>query len=102
MSLDATILKININNYSDQMYFWNFKLFPMIEEAASNYKLASSVGLHEKACWILCACKLKMNVPMLQKNFGWLSRQQDISVNSRVLEVAYNALTVYLGNIILL
>ena len=41
-----------------------------------------------------------MDAPTLQKNFGWLSRQRDVSVNSRTLEVAYNALPVYLGNII--
>ncbi|CAO2599467.1 hypothetical protein LEMLEM_LOCUS9868, partial [Lemmus lemmus] len=27
-----------------------------------------------KVCWILWACKLKMDVSMVQKNFGWLSR----------------------------
>ncbi|CAO2608334.1 hypothetical protein LEMLEM_LOCUS13756, partial [Lemmus lemmus] len=38
-----------------------------------------------------------MHDPMVQKNFGWLSRQRDVSVNSEVLEVAYNVLPVYLG-----
>ena len=42
-----------------------------------------------------------MNAPMLQKNFGILSRQQDVSDNSGVLEVAYSALPVYLGNVLL-
>ena len=37
---------------------------------------------------------------MLQKNFGSLSRQQDISTNSRVLEVANNEIPVNLGNVI--
>ena len=34
----------------------------------------------------------------LQQNFGWLSRQQNVSVNSRVLEVVCNVLPVNLGN----
>ena len=38
--------------------------------------------------------------PALRKNFGWLSRQWYDSVNSRVLKVAYNALPLYLDNII--
>ena len=42
----------------------------------------------------------RLDAPMVQKNFGWLSKQWDVSVNSRVLEVAYNELIVYLGNII--
>ena len=33
---------------------------------------------------------------VLQKNFRWLSRKWDVSVNSRVLEVTCNALFVYL------
>ena len=56
--------------------------------------------LHEKVCQILWACRLEMDVPTLQKNFGRLFRQQDVSVNSRVLKVAYKALSVNLGNII--
>ena len=40
-----------------------------------------------------------MDGPKLQNNFGLLSRQQDMSVNSRVSGVAYNGLPVYLGNI---
>ena len=40
-----------------------------------------------------------MDAPIVQKNFGGLSRQRDVSVNSRVLEVAYNILPVNLGNI---
>ena len=56
--------------------------------------------LHGKVCQMLWACRLKMDAPMLQKNFEWLSRQQGVSVNSRVLEVAYNGLPVDLGNII--
>ena len=39
-----------------------------------------------------------MGAPKLQKNFGWLSRKWDVSVNSKVLEVAYNVLPVILGN----
>ena len=35
-----------------------------------------------------------------RKTLGWLSRWQDVSVNSRVLKVANNVLPVYLGNII--
>ena len=31
--------------------------------------------LHGKVWWILWACRLKMDAPMLHKNFGWLSRQ---------------------------
>ena len=38
---------------------------------------------------------------MLQKSFGWLFRQLYVSVNFKVLKVAYNALPVYLGNIII-
>ena len=49
--------------------------------------------LHGKVCWILRACSLKMDSPTLQKNFGWLSRKQDVSVISRVLEIAYFLLT---------
>ena len=41
-----------------------------------------------------------MDAPTLQKNFGLLSKQPDISVISRILEVAYNVLPVYLINII--
>ena len=41
-----------------------------------------------------------MNAPTLQKNFGWLFSEWDVSVCSRVLEVAYQGLPVYLGNMI--
>ena len=53
--------------------------------------------LHEKVCQILWACRLKMDTLTLQNNFGWLPRQSDVSINSTVLEVACNALPVYLG-----
>ena len=36
----------------------------------------SNFLLHGKICWILWACRLKMNAPTLWKNFGWLSWQQ--------------------------
>ena len=42
----------------------------------------------------------RLDVPMLQKNSGWLSRLQDVSVNSRGLEVACNVYSAYLGNIL--
>ena len=51
-----------------------------------------------KVYWIPLACRLKMDAPVIE-NFGWLSRKWDASVNSIVLEVAYNTLPVYLGNI---
>ena len=44
----------------------------------------SNFLLHEKVCQILWACRLKMNAPMVQKNFGWLYSQRDVSVISRV------------------
>ena len=59
---------------------------------------SSNLVLHGKICQILWICRLKMDVPMIQKNFGLLSRQQDVSVNYRTLEVAHNTLPVYLGN----
>ena len=37
-----------------------------------------------KCLWILWAWRPKMGAPTIQRNFGWLSRQQDVSVNSRV------------------
>ena len=37
-------------------------------------------------------------VPATSQNFGWLSRQWDVSVNMRVLEVTCNDLSVFLGN----
>ena len=49
-------------------------------------------GYYEPVGWRSVSTKLP-------QNFGLLSRQQDVSVNSRVLEVCYNALLVYLGNI---
>ena len=54
--------------------------------------------LRGKVCWILWACRLKMDASTVQKNFVQLSRQWDVSVNSRVLDVSYNVLPVYLGN----
>ena len=57
----------------------------------------SNFLLHEKVCQILWACRLKMDTLTLQNNFGWLPRQSDVSINSTVLEVACNALPVYLG-----
>ncbi|KAL6036830.1 hypothetical protein STEG23_009030 [Scotinomys teguina] len=42
-----------------------------------------------------------MDAPKLQRNFEWLSRQPDDSVISRILEVVYNALPVYLGYLLL-
>ena len=56
--------------------------------------------LHGKVCWILWVCRLKMDATTVKNNFGWLSRQGDVSFISRVLEVAYNVLPVYLGNVI--
>ena len=53
--------------------------------------------LNGKVWQILWDSGLKMDAPMVQKNFGWLPRQWEVSVNSRVLEVAYNALPVNLG-----
>ena len=64
------------------------------------WKSLSNFLLHGKVYWILPACRLKTDVLTLQMNFGWLSRQRDVSVNSIVLDVAYNAFPVYLGNII--
>ena len=57
----------------------------------------SNFLLHGRVCHIVWVCKVQMDIPMVQKNFVWLSRQQDVSVN---LEVAHNALPVYLGNIV--
>ena len=37
-----------------------------------------------------------MDAPLEQKIFVWLSRQQHVYNNSRVLEVDYNVLSVYL------
>ena len=72
----------------------------LMDIAITKQNRFSDFLLHEKVCWLLWACRLNMHARMLQKNFGWLSRHQDVSVNSRVLEVAYNALPIYLGNII--
>ena len=55
--------------------------------------------LYGKVSQILWACRLKMGARNVTEELWVTSRQRDVSVNSRVLEVAYNALSVYLGNI---
>ena len=63
------------------------------------FEISCFVEKFVENCWKV-SCRLNMDAPMVQKNFGWLSSQWDASIISRVLEVAYNALPVYLGNII--
>ena len=53
--------------------------------------LPDILGLHDKS-----------GAPTLRRNFAWLFRQPAFSVASNIFEVAYIALPVYSGNIILL
>ena len=43
--------------------------------AITRQKRSSNFLLHGKVWWIQWACELKMDAPIIQKNFGWLSRQ---------------------------
>ena len=71
----------------------------LIDFVTTRQNKSSNFLLHGKVCQIIWMCRMKMGAPILQKNFGWLSRQWDVSVNSRVLKLAYNTLPVVLGNI---
>ena len=55
------------------------------DKICTKQKRSSTFLLYWKVCQILWACRLKMDATTLQKNFGWLSRQQDLSVISRTL-----------------
>ena len=50
-------------------------------------KLSLTFPASWKGQLVLWACRLKINAPMVQKNFGSLSRRWDVSVNSRVLKL---------------
>lgn len=40
----------------------------------------SNFLFHWKLCLILLDCRLKMYIPTLQRNFGWLTRQSNVSI----------------------
>ena len=48
--------------------------------------------LHGNVCWILWACRVKMDAPTVQRNFGWLSRQWDVYVISWVWKLLISCL----------
>ena len=47
--------------------------------------------LHEKVCSVCGPLDWWLVPIMLQKNFEWLWRQWDVSVNSKVLDISYHA-----------
>ncbi len=54
------------------------------DTAESDWTVFGTFLLDENVCCILWAWRLKMDAPTVQKNFGWLFRQRDVSVISRV------------------
>ena len=62
------------------------------DTAESDWTVFGIFLLHGNVCWILWACRLKMDAQLIQKNFGWLYRQQDVSVISRVCKLLISCL----------